>query len=220
LGCAAPTELAGAEQSLQALRAQVQADPLGAASDLDAQIQPLIARIDAELTAQERLRQQLIDGLAAARTQMDALTKMHGDNVVACTQAREGFADFAPAAPQTDEMINGLREWLERLEKKHADGMFEPVAIGLRNWNSAAQDCVTKERASYTANRAPIDARSELRGRMDALQAKARARGAAENDALVELARQAEQLLYTKPTDLDRAAAAVICYEKALNRPR
>jgi hypothetical protein len=87
----------------------------------------------------------------------------------------------------------------------------------MRNWNLAAQDCVSKERAAYAANRAPIETRDELRGRLDALQAKARCYGVAEVDRLHELAQQAEQLLYARPTLLDRAQAAVTAYERAVS---
>jgi hypothetical protein len=61
-----------------------------------------------------------------------------------------------------------------------------------------------------------VEARNELRGRLDALKAKARAYGVAEKDGLAEAAQQAEKLLYTRPTPLERAAAAVTAYERML----
>jgi hypothetical protein len=218
LGGGTPPDLDGAERTLQEMRARVQADPLGASADLDARIEPVLARVDAALEAGERLRQQIVNGLTAAHAQLDALAKLHHDSVVACAEVRIKVTGCgAPPSPQADETVEGLRQWLDRLEKKYAGGMLDPVAVGLRNWNSAAQDCVSKESAACAANRAPLLARDELRGRLDALKAKARAYGAAEDDALVELAKQAEALLYARPTPLDRAAAAVTGYERTLN---
>lgn len=218
LGCVPPAELEAAERALQEMRAQVQADPLGASAGLDARIQPVLGRVEAALEAKERLRQQVVSGLSAARQQLDELVTLHGDSVAACAEVRLKIAGCgALPAPQADEKVEGLREWLERLEKKCGEGTWDPLTIGLRNWNSAAEDCVSKERAALAANRAPVESRNELRGRLDALQAKARSYGVAEDDRLVELARQAESLLYTQPTPLDRAAAAVTSYERLLN---
>jgi hypothetical protein len=221
LGGPPPAELDAAGQALKDMRAQVLADPLGTSADLDAHIQPLLARVEAAIEASERLRQGIVDGFAAAHKQLDTLEKLHRDSVAACAEARlkiEGCD--ALLSPLADDKIEGLREWLGRLEQKYAGGMLDPVAVGLRNWNLAAEDCVLRERAACASNRAPIEARNELRGRLDALKAKARAYAIAEDGTLTGLATQAEALLYTRPTPLDRAATAVADYEKALNGAR
>jgi hypothetical protein len=64
--------------------------------------------------------------------------------------------------------------------------------------------------------RLPLETRSELRGRLDALKAKARAYGVAEDASVAGLARQAEELLYAQPTDVTRSATAVEAYERRL----
>jgi hypothetical protein len=51
------------------------------------------------------------------------------------------------------------------------------------------------------------------------LKAKARVYGVAEDAALAGLAGQAEELLYARPTDLARSAAAVEAYERKLAMP-
>jgi hypothetical protein len=218
LGCTSPAELDAAERALRELRIRVQNDPLGTSAGLDAEIQPVLARVESALEANERLRRQVANGLTVARGQMAALVELHRDSVAACGEARARITGCGTLlSPEAGEKVEALSEWLDRLEKKRAEGLWEPLTVGLRNWNSAAEDCVSRERAALAANRAPIEARNELRGRLDALQAKARAYGVAENNALVEAARQAEQLLYTRPTPLDRAAAAVAGYERVLN---
>jgi hypothetical protein len=218
LGCAPPADLPAAERALQELRARVQADPLGTSAGLDADIQPVLARVESAVEAKERIRQQVANGLTAARGQMAVLVELHRDSVAAYAEAGAKITGCGTLpSPEAGEKVQALSEWLDRLEKKRAEGLWEPLAVGLRNWNSAAEDCVSKERAALAANRAPIEARNELRGRLDALQAKARSYGVAEDSTLVEAARQAEQLLYTRPTPLDRAAAAVAGYERVLN---
>src|SRR5262249_33754425 len=110
-----------------------------------------------------------------------------------------------------------VREWLDRLSAKRGEGLVEPLAGGLRNWSAGGEKCGAKKRGALSADRAPPDARSELRGRVDAVKAKARAFGVAEEDSLAKLAHHAEALLYTRPTAIARAAAAVAEYEKALS---
>jgi hypothetical protein len=64
----------------------------------------------------------------------------------------------------------------------------------------------------------PIDTRQELRGRLDALTAKALAKGKAEEPVLTDLATQAREVLYSSPTDLDLAIDLVRQYERGLNQ--
>jgi hypothetical protein len=69
-----------------------------------------------------------------------------------------------------------------------------------------------------TTNKAPLDLRQELRGRLDVLQAKALGRGMAENVTLSALAEKAKKLLYSRPTPLNEATNLISQYEKYLNR--
>lgn len=69
-----------------------------------------------------------------------------------------------------------------------------------------------------SANRLPLDTRQELCGRLDALQAKAKAKGRVENSLLVDLAMRARETLFGAPTDLDLAIDLVGRYERELAR--
>jgi hypothetical protein len=62
------------------------------------------------------------------------------------------------------------------------------------------KEYIAKEERAYAVNKAPLELRAELRGRLDALKAKALARGEAENATLSQLAEDAKRLLYTRPT--------------------
>ena len=61
-----------------------------------------------------------------------------------------------------------------------------------------------------------LDRRAELRGLLDAYQAKAARLGAAEDTELGKLYAQAHDLLWTAPCDLAAAAAAVTSYQEAI----
>ena len=61
-----------------------------------------------------------------------------------------------------------------------------------------------------------LDKRAELRGLLDAYQAKSVRLGAAEDTELGKLYAQAHDLLWTAPCDLAVAAAAVTNYQQAI----
>ena len=94
--------------------------------------------------------------------------------------------------------------------------MLEPILVGLGKWNKSANDCVFHERAALNANQSPINERNELRGRLEALKAKARARGSAEHPDLTRIANEAANLLFNRPTPIDKASALLVDYERVL----
>jgi len=210
-------DLDSARRLLQEIRIHVQTDPLGASYDIHTGIEPVLTRLEAALAARDRLYREIGDGVTAAHALLKTLADLNRDTIAVADQVRLKIAAASDLpSPMAAEKMDGLREWLDRLEKKYAEGMLDPVAVGLRNWNTAATDCVAAEKAALGANRAPLETRNELRGRLDALKAKARAYGLAENHPQIDLAREAEALLYGHPTPLDRAAEAVAAYERSL----
>ena len=66
------------------------------------------------------------------------------------------------------------------------------------------------------ANLAPVNLRRELRGRLDALKAKATQLKVVEKPKLSQLSGEAEVLLYNRPTDLKRAEELVQQYAAAI----
>jgi len=142
---------------------------------------------------------------------------LHRESAAIYAEVQEKVSNAAGLrAPEPDARIESLGEWLGRLKRKYAEGLLEPITVGLRQWNSAARECVSNERGAMAANRAALELRTELRGRLDALKAKARAYGVAENPELTRIAEEAYGFLHSRPTPMDRAAAAVSEYERAL----
>ena len=100
---------------------------------------------------------------------------------------------------------------------KFGAGTISPVRIGLTNWLDRVQSHTIDAQSRLAANRLPLDTRQELRGRLDALTAKALAKRQVEDPILADLAMQSRQILFTSPTDLDLATELVRSYEQRLN---
>lgn len=212
------SELDSASQMLEDMRQRAESDPLSASSDFDSAIAPALNRVRAAVEQRTRIRLEVESGLKSSADAFGALLQTHRESVALHAEAQEKTSN-APGlrAPEAEAKIQSLADWLERLKRKYSEGLLEPITIGLRQWNNAAKECVSNERGAMAANRAPLDLRIELRGRLDALKAKARAYGVAENPELVSLAEQAYELLHSRPTPMDRAPAVVSDYERTLN---
>lgn len=207
------TELAACNEdfpALRELRTRAEADPLGSLDPVLEQIRRVT-----------RLRNGIVSGLAAARKQLTQLTDLHRESV-ACWEERRAKVTCStePVPPQDPYQTTALSEWLSRLEGKFHAGMLDPIAKGLENWNKAASTFVSNEGAALKANRAPLLERNELRGRLEALKAKARALGFAEHAELTRLADQAATLLFQRPTPMETAASLVMDYERVLRAQR
>jgi hypothetical protein len=210
-------ELEGVEHALSLRRAQVQADPLGTSLDVEAVILPALERLTAAVEERAGLRAQTETALTAAHANLLELRTLHRDASAVYQEAREkisGPVELPPPPPV--ELIESLDYWLARLQEKYDDGMVRPVSIGLENWNSAARNCVSEVQRIRDTNRAPLELRNELRGRINALKAKAQAYRIEEDARLRALAGEAEALLYTHPTPIYRACDVVTRYQTLL----
>lgn len=105
---------------------------------------------------------------------------------------------------------DGLGPQLDRLFANAAGADWSRKRVLLDGWLSSARKLEAQLVRAGEANRAPVEARNELRGRLQAYAAKMAATGRAEDLALVEVADRARQLLYTGPTDLAAAEAAIV----------
>ena len=124
----------------------------------------------------------------------------------------------AEAVPE--EKIRAVGEWLTRLENRCDDGAMDAVAVGLRNWTAAAEACLVQDRAVLSAGETQLASLSELRGRLDALKAKARAYGLSEMTDISSLCGSAEDQLGARPMNLRMASEAVAHYEYRLRIAR
>ncbi len=214
-------ELSAARQQIAALKARVESDPLGVSTNLDREIVPLILQAKTTVEQLVKQRHQLQEKFILGHELLKQLVELQLSATAAFTESQEKIVDCSSIrTPLAQEKIDALSQWLTRLETKFAEGLLQPVTVGLENWIAKAKEYVLMEEEAFTANKAPLETRKELRGRLDALQAKAIARGLVEDAALVELAETARQLLYTRPTPLARAKELVCQYEIRLNSGR
>jgi hypothetical protein len=218
LGQDASNELAIARQKIATLSTSIESDPLGVSADFEREIRIPIARVKATLNQLVQQQNQIRDNLETAHKLLKQLVELNRQAAERFAESKEKVVDHSTLkTPLAWEQIEALSQWLKRLETKFTEGLLTPVRVGLENWTAKVKQYIAAEERAYTANRAPLDTRQELRGRLDALKAKALARGLAEDAMLTELAQKAKQLLYTRPTPLDKAAELVSQYEKCLN---
>ena len=214
LGWDASAQLARTEGALASVAEQVLADPLSAdGRELDRIGEELDARVR-DLERAGRLRADIDDEMARAYSFADEVREVHVRVKDARVRARSRIAgDPVPPAPDAEV---DLRAELATVAARIDAGDWLGAEAGLARWNARAH--ATRERAlgALRAASEPIEARDELRGRLDALRAKADGVGAHENGALADLYRQARDVLYAAPTDLSIAADVLGRYQTAV----
>jgi hypothetical protein len=94
-----------------------------------------------------------------------------------------------------------------------ARGQWCDVARDVANVQMRAQTLITEARRIADESRAPIKARNELRGRLDAYRAKAQQVGRLEDSDATRAYDRAHGVLYTAPTDLVTATELVEQYQ-------
>ena len=209
--------LGKAETVLENIRKRIESDPLAALTQFEAVVEPALQEARSVLGNLKVQRNQISSDLSAARRVIDQLKEVH-EKCFAVWQERQLKVSCSkePAVPQDEAQIALLSDWLKRLGVRFQEGMLDPISVGLEKWNIVANKCVSDERAALESNQVLLKERNELRGRLDALKAKARARGCAEDRDLTRIATQATQLLFTRPTPIEKASALVIDYEQTL----
>jgi hypothetical protein len=211
-------ELAAVERELDAVRARVALDPLGASGDVAARLVPRVDAVSGRLGQLAAVRDRVADGVATARA---TLAEVHATRERAM-QAVARLPDeihgaVAPGVPTDAGLVEGLVPWLDKIEEAARAGRSQTAEVGLAKWGDAARE--------YLANDAPIAGalekllarRDELSGRLSARRAQAAAlvaRGVPVEASAEQAAREAEQLLRERPTHLARATELVDRYER------
>ncbi len=219
LGVRTSNELAVAQQNLLDFGDRIICDPLGVSDEFEREIEPIIIRSRQYLEEIGRQKASVKQELFQAHQLLQNLIHLNQQHQTIFAEYQEKITEAATRSqPLADEQIEALNQWLDRLDIKFKEGIFQPVKIGLQNWRLRTQEYLSAQQQAYTDNQTALEMRQELRGRLQALQAKALAKGMAENEQLNQIAQQAKQLLYTRPTPLEQAIQLVSEYEKLLNR--
>lgn len=208
------TEISTLQSAIVPLQQQFEADPLGAMTQLE-QIQLKVEHLRNTIAQAQQQKDELNDRFKQAHELLQTVLKQQQNAIATYQDAQEKVTGSLQPPPET---ITALTQWLKRLDEKFAAGTVQAVMIGLENWSVKAKECIAQQQQSIATNQGYVDLRRELRGRLDALQAKAVARGVAEDQHLAALSAQAKQCLYTRPTPIHRAIDLLTNYEKRLNQ--
>ena len=212
--------LAAAEDELGQLRDVLNSDPLalwqGGRADttrlerLRAQAAAATVRV-ADLA---RLRADARQRISAARAAVAAATAAREEADAARNVATAKIAqdDLPPPPPEAAD----LDVRLATLGKLEAAGRWARLAAELDTIEAEAAAATQRYRDAERTAATLLDKREELRGLLDAYQAKAVRLGAAEDTELAMRYQQARDLLWTAPCDLAVAAAAVTHYQRAI----
>ena len=214
-----PVLLVTAQANFDDVQLQIDRDPLGINLAFMRDITMLINNTRRELETLAQQRQQLQADFVTASQLLQQLRQLNQDSIAAYTESQSKIRHSLPIfSPVPAEEIAELERWLARLVAKFESGIIPPVRVGLTNWLAKVRAYTTAAASALRANRLPLDTRQELRGRLDALTAKALAKRQAEDPVLADLTAQAREVLYTSPTDLNLAIDLVRKYEQGLNQ--
>lgn len=215
-------ELTAVQQRARDLLKRVAADPLGVTGDLSRDITPLVERLRARLDELERQRESARAGIAQGRNLLKELADLQTQAAEALETSRLKVADpTGLKLPPPASAVTDLSNWLDTLENAAHEGRWNAARVGLDRWLQTARGTSDAIRASAAANRAPLEALAELRGRLSSLRAKAQsyaARGVTLPDTVWTLAGDAERCLQRRPTPLTESARLVEEYESLLAR--
>jgi chromosome segregation ATPase len=231
-------DLAAARQRTDGLADSALADALGPAEAELGQLRDLLNSDPLALwrggqvdTARlDRLRQRAAVAmskageLAALRDHADQRISAVATTVSAARQAwqdamaaRERAADrIAAAALPQPPGVRGLADRLAELDALKAAGRWPRLASELDLLEGQAEAVANGCREAERQATALIDRRDELRGLLDAYQARAAKLGGAEDSELDARYDRARVLLWTAPCDLSAAADAVTGYQQAV----
>jgi hypothetical protein len=215
LGAPPQPDLARAREELAALTDTVAKDPLGAPAD---RIEALEQTVAAARAGVEQLRDFRTDAerrLAEARALLDEARGAEQDAREAHRTAQEKIADARLQAPVA--LPDDLAAELDRVAELARSAAWSEACERLYRWQLDATRARDEAQAIAAANRAPIATRDELRGRLNAYQAKAQRLRLLEDPELAALHARAHRMLYTAPTDLDAAADVLRRYQAGLS---
>ena len=211
-------ELEPVARQLEAAGRSVTSDPLRARDDqIDEAIERLRAIRD-ELERSAELKRSFERSMLEAHQELERLRSLRDEAVGARQELLVKIA--APDLPAADPPRADLAPELEAIAQLAHTGAWRRARQALDEFNARIVLALDEGRGARDACRAPLRARNELRALLETYQVKAQRLGRREDPGLFELFREAQDVLYTAPTDLARAAQLVRRYQLALSQPR
>ncbi|MDR3083580.1 MAG: hypothetical protein LBV60_22130 [Streptomyces sp.] len=215
-------------RTLKSLREQVVSDPLAywtptQGSSAPGGGRPDTTTYDRQARALEDVRRE-IEAVLAVRQDAEArLVKLRdvlgrADRTLAEARSARGEV-LAKIAASEVPAVSGpptvLQEQLTTAAEYRRHAQWHRLSPLLESLERKAEDELLRARESLTAVTAPLAVRAELRGRLDAYQAKIARHGLAEDPLLIERYDAARRMLWSAPCDLRVAEQAVLRYQQA-----
>jgi hypothetical protein len=207
-------ELAGARGRLDDLSTRLANDPLSIDVGVLAPLEATLETTKRDLEELLKLRTDLVPRLDQARALLAHLHQTMAEGRAGHDEVVLKIA--APAVPGPLAPDPDLARRLDRVTELGVRNQWRAARFELAEWTKRATDLLGQAQQVVAANRAAIDERNELRGRLDAYRAKANRIGRAEDVDLTARYDEAHDALYTAPTDLATAAHLVQCYQQAI----
>ncbi len=215
----AEREIAAVTSALEAARALIARDPLGATGSIEGTLTRRIAALRSALTALAGQKDRVTASLATAA----ALRRELGETHVRARAVRAAvLGEFAGARlPElvSGDLIDGLDSWREKLEQTAAAHRWPSAAVGLTRWEQACAQYLATDRAVLAEAERLGAKKDELRGRLSARVAQLKAlqaRGLPRDPELEQLAREAEASLTRRPTPLEALEVTVTSFEQGV----
>ena len=214
LGEGSPPELDRARARLDELAERLSKDPLSVSEGDLAEAEHSLQAVGADLEGLERVRQEIATRLADARRLLEELRDAAREGSQTHRQVLAKIV--APAVPDPLRLDGALESQLDDVANIARHGAWREARTLLEQWSTRAQSLLQQAQSIAHENSAPIQARNELRGLLDAYQAKAARFGLIEDSRLSGTFEQARDTLYSAPTDLAAAGELVDRYRQTL----
>jgi hypothetical protein len=216
LGEGQPPDLDRARKRLSELTENLSKDPLSVSDKEVRELERSLQAVRGDLEGLDRLRRELGTRLSEARELLAELRRIIREGADAHEQTLVKIA--APAICEPLSLDVTLESQLEDVEKIARHGAWREARTVLEQWTGRARSLLEQARRIACENRAPMQTRNELRGLLDACQAKAARLGLIEDLQLSDMFKQAHDSLYAAPTDLAIATELVHRYRRALGQ--
>lgn len=210
-------ELGRLRGQLSALAGTVASDPLSVDPATVDQLDASIAAADHDLHQLAALRDRIGERFNEARGLLAELAQTIDAGAEAHLETMAKIA--SPQVPAPLHADPGLERGLDQAAAASARAEWRAAQRLLTDWTTRSVSRLAEAQRVLEANKAPMAARNELRGRLDAYRAKAYRSGRLEDTTLSALYQRAYDALYTAPTDLAAAADIVHRYQQALTGP-
>lgn len=208
-------DLERAAEQTTALGERLSTDPLSVSrGEVDRLIDSLQA-IQRDLEATAALRRDLDARLTDAHGRLTRL----GAVLDECSVARQELLVKVATrgAPPPPACAADMAGELDQIAALAGGGAWREARHRLDAWSERIANALEDGEKTLRANRAPVEARNQLRALLEAYQVKAGRIGAIEDPEVERLFAQAHDALYTAPTDLAAAAQFVRRYQERLN---